>query len=405
MFVVIGLVLLSLIFVSPQPRAQEIDGWIGIEQRFFPQGGLVEDQPSSTSVPLLGVKYYNSWDEGEQELIVDALYRKDSSDSNRDDVELRDFYWSFLGEEMQLNVGYRKVFWGVTEFTNPVDIINQTDLIDDPLGNEKLGQPMLNLTTVNRLGTFSFFLMPRFRDRVMSGRDARFRSELLVDTNHAVFEKSDGRDHLDYAVRGSSYIDSVDFSLSYFNGTERGPELALSQNDKDEQVLLPRYGQIEQFGLELQWTLDNVQFKYEGSYRKKSKEFSLLSDPNFTSYVIGLEYTFYSIFDTRADLGVIAEYIYDSRRAQADTPFEKDVFSGIRLAFNDEQSFEIVAGVVRDLDDDSMIWTIDMNRRIQQTMTLKMRAIVMDNIAQNNLLHGIRRDSNIELEFLYFFGL
>jgi len=46
-----------------------------------------------------------------------------------------------------LLVGINSVFWRVVESNHLVDILNQTDLIEDIDGEEKLGQPMISLST------------------------------------------------------------------------------------------------------------------------------------------------------------------------------------------------------------------------------------------------------------------
>jgi len=64
-----------------------------------------------------------------------------------------------LPNHHRLQVG----FWGVTEFQHLVDIINQTDLVENIDTEDKLGQPMINLALINDWGTVDLFIMPYFR--------------------------------------------------------------------------------------------------------------------------------------------------------------------------------------------------------------------------------------------------
>ncbi len=67
--------------------------------------------------------------------------------------DIRELSWIHVGNGWESRVGIRKVFWGVTEGRHLVDIINQTDQVDQVDGEEKLGQPMINLSTVRDWGS------------------------------------------------------------------------------------------------------------------------------------------------------------------------------------------------------------------------------------------------------------
>ena len=47
-----------------------------------------------------------------------------------------------------MRLGLRKVYWGVTESQHLVDVINQTEGVENLDGEDKLGQPMLNLALI-----------------------------------------------------------------------------------------------------------------------------------------------------------------------------------------------------------------------------------------------------------------
>ena len=60
-----------------------------------------------------------------------AVARLDSADSSRSHFDLRELNYLWLGDAGELSVGIGKVFWGVAEFVHLVDIINQTDLVEN----------------------------------------------------------------------------------------------------------------------------------------------------------------------------------------------------------------------------------------------------------------------------------
>ena len=79
--------------------------------------------------------------------------------------------WSYKGTEIELLVGINKVFWGVTESVHLVDIVNQTDLVEDLDQEDKLGQPMVNLALQHDWGLLNIYLLPYFRERTFPGID------------------------------------------------------------------------------------------------------------------------------------------------------------------------------------------------------------------------------------------
>ena len=61
-----------------------------------------------------------------------------------------------------MRVGVGKVFWGVTESRHLVDVVNQSDFVEDLDGEDKLCQPMLALTLKLVWGTFDLFVLLPF---------------------------------------------------------------------------------------------------------------------------------------------------------------------------------------------------------------------------------------------------
>ena len=49
----------------------------------------------------------------------------------------------------------------------------------------------------------------------------------------------------------------------------------------------------------------------------------------------GFEYTFYDLLNTGTDLGLVVEYMYDEREAEAPHPFGNDIGIGLRWTAND----------------------------------------------------------------------
>ena len=203
----------------------EFSGELSFETRGYFHEGAHENSDRVDLSIILQPQYVIAWDEDRKVFTFEPFVRYSSLDNERSHVDIREL--SFLGswELIELRVGISKVFWGVTESQHLVDVINQTDLVESPDGEDKLGQPMINIAYVNEFGNFEVFLLPYFRERTFSGIDGRFRGSPVVNMETASYLSGSGNNHLDAAFRWSHYIDELDWALSYFEGTDREPRL------------------------------------------------------------------------------------------------------------------------------------------------------------------------------------
>ena len=112
----------------------------------------------------------------------------------------------------------------------------------------------------------------------------------------------------------------------------------------------------------------------------------------------GFEYSFYGVFGTVADLGLIAEYLYDGRDENGAAPYtamQDDFFAGTRLAFNDEQSTEILAGAIVDRDSGATLASVEASRRLSDRWKLELEGRFFTNIPQKDQLAAIASDDHI----------
>jgi hypothetical protein len=381
----------------------EFSGFIAGDLRFFPQSAAWPGQSGAALNPSLvaqpELRY--EWNEGRDRITLIPFGRLDSVDTERTHADLREFNWLHVGKEWgqrlgidwELRLGVDKVFWGVTESVHLVDIINQTDLVENPDGEDKLGQPMANLTLVLpwRMGTLDLFLLPYFRERTFPGEKGRLRPPLPIDTDRAEYESGAEECHTDWAVRWSHTLGDFDIGVSHFWGTGREPRLVPRQVNPIETVLVPFYDLIDQTGLDLQWTKYGWLWKLEIISRGGQGD-------RFTALAGGFEYTFVGVLNTAVDVGLLAEYIYDGRGDDAPaTPFEDDVFVGTRVTFNDVQSTELLAGVIIDTDSDTTLWFLEGSRRLWENWTLDMEVRAFNGTSPGDPLFGFHRDDYLQL--------
>ncbi|MGD8567187.1 MAG: hypothetical protein PVJ39_03705 [Gammaproteobacteria bacterium] len=373
----------------------EWTGYIAGEARLFPGNPLFPDQFEDSDISFsTQPEYYSQWDDGDQSFVFTPFIRVDKNDAERTHGDIRELSWLKASEAWELRVGIRKVFWGVTESQHLVDIINQTDLVEDIDGEDKLGQPMVNLALINEWGTVDLFVLPGFRERTFPGGKGRLRTKVPVDTDHPVYESGAENKHIDFAARWSRFIDIWDIGVSYFYGTGRDP--VLTPNAANPTALIPVYNIINQTGLDAQATVGDWLWKLEVISRGGQGD-------RYTAATGGFEYTLVGIFNTRMDLGVIAEYLYDDRGEQAPTPFQNDLMMGARFTLNDIQSTELLAGFIFDIDHDGHMFNLEASRRLGNAWKLSAEIRAFSNLQPDDPLYSFRNDDYLQLELAWYF--
>ena len=384
------------ITLSFSVTAGQWSGYLGTEFRYFPQDARDPRQHDENFSLLFEPEYYHEWDSGSQSLAFVPFVRLDQHDDERTHFDIRELTWLKAAKNWELRVGLRKVFWGVTEFQHLVDIINQTDLVENIDTEDKLGQPMINLALINDWGTIDLFVLPYFRERTFPGIDGRLRTHPEVDENLSKFESSAEEKHIDLAIRYSHYFGDWDIGVSHFYGTSRDPRLIPTLNSSGSVVLAPFYDIINQTSIDLQATKGNMLWKFEALHRNGQGK-------TYNAAASGFEYTFVGIFDSAIDLGVLGEYHYDERGESAPTIFEDDIGTGMRIAFNDEQSSEALMGLIWDRNTGGKFLNIEASRRIGNDWMLEMESRLLFSQSSSDPAFAISRDDYLELFLTYNF--
>ena len=263
-------------------------GNISVQGRGFWQDKQFSDQRDGDFSISFEPEYYKDWNDGLQAITFAPFIRVDSTDPERTHADIREAHYLYVHGDWEWRIGVAKVFWGVTESQHLVDIINQTDLVENLDTEDKLGQPMIETTWLQDWGALQFYVLPGFRERTFPGRKGRLRTGLVVDTDEEEYESGAEENHVDWALRLKAQFGPVDLGLSHFNGTSRVPELRPSLNTSGGAELIPYYGLIDQTGLDLQAILGNWTWKLESILQTKKGQ-------DFTAAVGGFEYTFYGI--------------------------------------------------------------------------------------------------------------
>ena len=388
--------LLSSSVVMADEANWDYSGNIELQSRVFARNALWPEQASQAAQLSLAATAEVRWRnaEGDQRASIIPYLRWDSVDDERNLVDLQEAYWAWQGDSLEVLAGANTVFWGVTESAHLVDIINQTDAAGDIDGEDKLGQPMVNLAWQQDWGLISAYVMPYFRERNYPGAEGRLRTPLPVDSDRAVYESSREESHADVALRYSHYVGDVDIGLSLFRGTSREPRLIPAD---DSAVLLPHYDLVDQVGVDLQYTRDAWLWKLEAIARNGYAE-------TFAAAVGGFEYTFYQVGRSAADVGVLLEYQYDGRNElEPFTIADNDIFVGTRLALNDIQDTSILAGIAYDTVTGETFFNVEAERRIGDSIALELRARAFSGAAPQDLTYAVVRDDYVQIQVAKYF--
>ena len=381
---------LLLCLIAVPAFAAPPSGDITLEMRHFASSALDSRQHGDNLSLSTQLQWDHQWDNGDQQLSFVPFVRFDQGDDARSHADIRELNWLIAADMWELRLGIRKLFWGVSESQHLVDIINQSDLIEGPDGEDKLGQPMVNLALIQDWGTVDLFVLPYFRERSFASIKGRLRPALEIH-NQALYESADKQQHIDLALRWSHYIGDWDMAINYFDGTSRDPEFI-----PNGATLQAYYRQIQQLGLELQATKNSWLWKLEAIQRRNHDGF-------YHAATAGFEYSFYGILESSADIGLVMEYLYDERAKRASTPFADDLMIGMRLALNDEQSSDALLGAIVDLNGYANVFSVEASRRLGDSWKATLEGRLFQDIKKSDPLYSYRQDDYLQLQLGYFF--
>ncbi|NQY75081.1 MAG: hypothetical protein HRT90_10020 [Candidatus Margulisbacteria bacterium] len=373
-----------LVLVNSQSLWGDFTGSISTEYRLYPQEGLFAGQSQHNISGVFEGEYYTTWDDSRQILTVKPFIRWDQSDDHRTHMDIRELSWIMVRGDLEWRVGLRKVFWGVLETNHLVDTINQTDFVENIDGEQKLGQPMVNMSWSQPWGLMDIYVLPWFRERTFPGSGGRFGFPFTLGP--AAYESGNGERHVDWALRWFHIIGRWDIGVSYFKGTSRDPILTLG---------FPMYVLMEQFSTDIQLTLDSWLWKVEALTRNQQ-------GVGYTAGGLGFEYTFYGVYETPIDVGLLGEYHFDERGLKGTTPFQNDMFTGARIVMNDVFGTEFLGGVFMDLDTTSALYRFEGSRRFGSRVKGYLNVNIFQRISSEDLLFFNRRDSYLEWGVTYF---
>ena len=397
-----------------------------------------------------------SWSGSYHLFDLNVFAREDQHDEHRSKVDVREALLTLILNNIEFQMGAGRVFWGVTEVVHVVDVINQSDTVENIDGEDKLGQPMVAAKWYSPMGDFSVYILPTFRTRPFPADNARPQYPIAVYEEDTQFESGDRKKHQDYAFRWKHYLGPVDIGVSWFRGTAREPRLvpfyrsntsratadgssadtpncdinsgipeqppalvltlndtlallglATSSDEQQQQVeqeiveqvsLIPHYDQMEQLGLDLQYTVGPAAFKLEAAWREQLGSEFLIAD-------LGFEYTFSSAFGSDADISFITEYLYDDRGQDPrfTATFDDDVFIGSRIGLNDAADTQMLGGVGVDRNHGSLTYSLEATRRLTDSSLLSLEARFIEEAGEDDPIKLFENEDSVKVSVSFFY--
>ena len=112
-------------------QSAEFSGYVGGQARVFFEDPLSPVQHNEYLSAVTEPEFNHDWAEGTQSLDVKLFYRVDQYDENRTHGDIRELSWTGVTDDWEILAGVSKVFWGVAETQHLVDIVNQTDQVEN----------------------------------------------------------------------------------------------------------------------------------------------------------------------------------------------------------------------------------------------------------------------------------
>lgn len=412
------------------------DAELGLQYRRFsqaadvPAGAPAQDMDTA-SLSLLA-RYRMEFNGGKDSFVFSPFMRYDSMDEARSHVDIRELLWTWQRDDVTWRAGVGKVFWGTSEANHLVDVVNQTDTVEDIKGEDKLGQPMLRATVRKDWGTLDMFVMTGFRERTLPSSQGRPGSGLALQDIPVVYENSDGNMHPEFAIRWSKTTGNLDVGVSGFIGNNRMPQLisatgipllgitpsalpipvnldaiqALFQSLTPAQQAIVQqqittnsslyYSEMSQLGIDASYLWGDMTFKLEAVHRD-------IGNDSYTAGVVGVEKTISEVFNKPWDLTLFAEYNTDSRGNNGQAFLQNDLFLGSRLALNDSASTEVRLGGFFDVTNSSQSVRFEASRRLTDQWKVRFIGQTFRVQDQNDPFYMYHDDSYAQFDVIRYF--
>ena len=334
------------------------------------------DNDLTVELKMVGQHQLSEWT-----LEYDLVGRKSQNDEGKNIVEPRQFFIGKSIGEVDVYIGNRQLFWGVTESKNVVDFVNQKDAAAGRSSENKLGAPSVSLEFYLSDAEFQYVYMPVFRERTFNDEFAH--PGLGLSLNDADFSDEKGFYGGDHAFRYSNSLGDLDFGINGFYGTAREPIILVDGNNS----ATPYYPEYRAVGVDLQYTGDNTLYKAEVAIGEQDAT-------DTTAYVVGIENTLYSVGNSNWDLGIIVETQYDDRPQAISPRFD---VGGLRLMANNANDTNAILLYYQDEARKQKSYVLQFSHRLRNGFTLEVEYTEFYSSDAALPFHNLMDDTSLQI--------
>lgn len=333
--------------------------------------------------------------------------RLDRKDSERDLTAIEEFWAGYRDERWEARLGYQMLNWTATEAFHPADMVNSRNLDSNIENPEKLGELMLSLRRRLGEGGLTFYYMPYLEAPRLPGGESRlsflpaggvYRNAVWVKDRDELAD-DDWADQ--FGLRFNQTIGDVDFSLHYLDHLDRSqPQVAL---DFDNGIqVTPVYFRVVDLGLTYLQVIGPVIFKLEAGHRDFVEADAVLlaqigstgvTQPlDHDQIAFGLEYGLSHENGSETTWlleGMTVTGVNKDERA-ALSPWQRDMLAGVRHAFNDTMSREILVTTIVDLErSHELLINLSYKQRLSDTWSIQTGARFVDAPQKGDAARGL----------------
>ncbi|OUU76047.1 MAG: hypothetical protein CBC29_01735 [Methylococcaceae bacterium TMED69] len=371
----------------------DLKGYFEFEYRYFPKKDRKRIASQTNQSVAMSFDLFLDFKKPDLSLLIAPFARIDQRDVSRNILDLSEFYLSFTKPKWELKIGSKKLFWGVLESNHLVDIVNQTNNAESFDLEEKLGQPMVNLTFINEWGSIDLFLLTLNRKRRFVSQEGRPNTGFENILQNGTFEAKSG--DFDYIVRYENSGDMFDIGAYYFDGLARSPEV-MTEFISQTPSLTTLYPIVKQLAIDLQITKSSTLLKLESLYRESQRE-------DYSAIGLGFEHTLYGVIDSKIDLGLLFEYHWNNREENLSSQFSNDLFFGLRVLTNEISDGQLLFGILNNLNDGGVVPFLEGSIRLPKNWRLYLEGRLFSHIDSENPLSDLTDDSYLQLALTKYF--
>lgn len=315
--------------------------------------------------------------------------RMDQQDMRRTILVVEELWAAWDFGPFELRVGADILNWSATEAFHPADVINARNIDSDAENYEKVGEPMVQLSTKLGRGSLKAIFMPYYSQPILPSS----RSRLNFLPPNVVNEEleflrldfrgrlTDGRFGPQGALRFTQTIGDADLDVHVIHHMDRyQPEVLF---DATTGAVVPLFRAVTQVGGTYQHVVGDFVFKLEAGYRwfvepeNGVTPYGPVQDRNHLQVAVGAEYGLVNDEDVEQTFILEAQSIFgvDDDIRKSLQLFQRDAMLGYRVTIGDVDSTEILLSVIMDLEaPENVFWSANFKQRFLETWSISAGA-------------------------------